>query len=160
MKRTLLILVPMALLVIFGSFDWNSNPKLPGHSTHQITQDTAFDQAAALAALKEKIKGKEDKPAEEVFENIQTLKGFPAGRLLAIMQFGFSNSLGVSCDHCHNTDNWASEENTNKQVARDMWALVGKINGELLAKIENLNSEQVFINCTTCHRGEVKPATN
>ena len=38
--------------------------------------------------------------------------------------------------------------------------MVGTINGELLPKIKNLKSEHPGINCTTCHRGQVKPAQN
>ncbi len=41
-----------------------------------------------------------------------------------------------------------------------MVAMVGKINGELLKNIQSLKSESPTINCTTCHRGQVKPALN
>ena len=34
------------------------------------------------------------------------------------------------------------------------------LNTELLPKIKNLKSEHPVVNCTTCHRGQVKPATN
>src|SRR5262245_7800276 len=59
------------------------------------TPAPAFDQAAELAKLREAIKGKETEPAEKVFKNIQTLKGFPARNVLGIMEIGFSRSLGV-----------------------------------------------------------------
>lgn len=58
-----------------------------------------FDQEAALAKLREQIKGKEREPAETVFKNIQIFKGRPAGQLLAIMQMGFSRSLGINCTY-------------------------------------------------------------
>jgi hypothetical protein len=38
--------------------------------------------------------------------------------------------------------------------------MVGKINGEMLKNIKNLKSENPVVNCTTCHRGQVKPALN
>lgn len=119
-----------------------------------------FNQPAAIAKLKDQIKGKENEPAETVFKNIQTLKGIPAGRLLAIMEFGYARSLGVSCNHCHVPEKWESEEKNTKQIARDMWAMMGKINTELLKNIKNLKSETPAINCTTCHRGQTKPALN
>lgn len=119
-----------------------------------------FDQAAALAKLREQIKGKENEPAEKVFKNIQVLKGVPASRLLAIMSFGYSRSLGVDCTHCHTPGKWESEDKTQKQTARDMAVMVEKINGELLKNIKNLKSESPTVNCTTCHRGEIKPALN
>ena len=120
----------------------------------------SFDQAAALAALRESIKGKEQEPAEKVFKNIQSLKGMPAGRLLGIMQMGFSRSLGVDCTHCHTPRKWEAEDKTQKQTARDMWAMVQTLNGTTLKNIKNLKGPIPTVNCTTCHRGELKPATN
>jgi hypothetical protein len=121
---------------------------------------TAFDQAAALSKLREQIKGKEKEPASAVFKNIQMMKAVPAGRLLAVMEMGYARSLGVNCTHCHVPDKWESEEKSQKQVARDMSAMVTRVNGELLKGIKNLKSEAPTINCTTCHRGEIKPALN
>lgn len=121
---------------------------------------TPFDQAAALAKLREQIKGKENDLAPTVFKNIQTMKNTPAGRLLAVMEFGFAKSLGVNCTHCHVPDKWEAEDKTQKQTARDMSAMVSTINRDLLKSIKNLKSESPLVNCTTCHRGEVKPALN
>jgi hypothetical protein len=47
-----------------------------------------------------------------------------------------------------------------KQVAREMAAMMARINGELLKSVKNLRSPQPTVNCTTCHRGEVKPGLN
>lgn len=118
----------------------------------------AFDQAAALAALREQIKGREKEPAEKVFKNTQTLKQVPAGRLLAIMEFGYARSLGVNCAHCHVPEKWESEDRPQKQIAREMWAMMGNINSQMLKGIKNLRSENPIVNCTTCHRGQIKPA--
>lgn len=124
------------------------------------TPATEFNQAEALAKLREQIKGKESEPAEKVFKNIQMMKTIPAGRLLAIMEMGYARSLGANCTHCHVPEKWESEEKPTKQIAREMMAMVGKINGELLKNIKNLKSESPTVNCTTCHRGQVKPALN
>src|SRR5215218_10449693 len=51
-----------------------------------------FDQAAAIAKLKEQIKGRENELAPAVFKNIQTMKNTPAGRLLSVMEMGFTKS--------------------------------------------------------------------
>lgn len=120
-----------------------------------------FDQAAALTRLREQIKGKESEPAETVFKNIQMpmFKGAPAARVLAVMEFGYSRSLGVTCTHCHVADSWETETKPQKQIARDMQAMVFKISGELLKGIKNLGGSPT-VNCTTCHRGELKPALN
>ena len=126
------------------------------------TPEAAFDQAAAIAKLKEGIKGKEQLPAVEVFKNIQTpmLKQRPAAQLLAVMEFGYARSLGVNCTHCHVPDKWDAEDKPQKQIARDMSAMVATLNGTTLKGIKNLKSASPTVNCTTCHRGEVKPALN
>jgi hypothetical protein len=51
------------------------------------------------------------------------------------------------------------ERTDQKQIARDMWAMMTAINQEYLSKIKNLKSERPVVNCTTCHRGQAKPAT-
>ena len=121
---------------------------------------TDFDQEKALKELREGIKGRENEPAGLVFDNIKSFKRMPADRLLRIMEMGFSKSLGVNCKHCHNPEDWSSEEKNQKQIARDMMAMVGRINNDLLGSIKNLESENPIVNCTTCHRGQIKPATN
>lgn len=121
-----------------------------------------FDQATAIAKLREQIKGKENDPADKVFKNLQTpmLKSSPAARVLAVMEFGYARSLGVNCTHCHAADKWELDEKPQKQIARDMSAMVARLNGELLKGIKNLKSTSPTVNCTTCHRGEIKPALN
>ncbi len=103
------------------------------------------------------IVGKEQMPAEQVYKNIQMFKGMPAARLLAIMNRGFSNSLGVSCSHCHVVGEFDREDKPTKQIARDMSAMVTTINGTLLKNIKNLKSPDAVINCGTCHNGRARP---
>ncbi|REJ75614.1 MAG: photosynthetic reaction center cytochrome c subunit [Acidobacteria bacterium] len=124
------------------------------------TPEAAFDQEAAIAKIRESIKGRENEPAGKVFKNVENLSEMPAGRLLAVMQFGYSRSLGVDCTHCHSAENFASEAKPQKQIARDMHVMMGKITGEMLGKMESLGGRQAIVNCTTCHRGQIKPATN
>lgn len=124
------------------------------------TPEPAFDREAAVAALRESIKGREQEPAETVFKNIQNFKGVPASRILGIMQFGYSRSLGVECTHCHTPEDWSSDSKQTKLIARDMHVMANKINGELLKGMTSLGDRQAIVNCTTCHRGQIKPATN
>lgn len=168
MKTTLQRSLSVAAITIFGLmaiFLLNAGSRFETAISAQTNPTPTpapaeFDQKAALAKLREQIKGKEKEPASTVFKNIQTMKDRPAGQLLAVMEFGYSRSLGVTCTHCHVPDKWESEDKPQKQVARDMSALVGKLNGDLLMNIKNLKSAAPTINCTTCHRGEVKPALN
>ncbi len=108
----------------------------------------------------QKIEGKENLPADSVFKNIKLFKGRPAGQLLRIMNGGWGRSLGVGCAHCHVVGEWDKEDKVQKQIARDMSAMVAQINAQLLPAIKNLKSERPIVNCTTCHRGDVKPALN
>ena len=135
----------------------------PPQATPTPAAAKAFDQAVAIAKLKEQIKGKENEPAPAVFKNIQTpfIKAIPAARLLAVMEIAYSRSLGVTCTHCHTPDKWESDDIPQKQIARDMAAMMARINSpELLRGIKNLKSATPTINCTTCHRGDTKPALN
>lgn len=125
-----------------------------------MQESKSFDQEQALSELRKKIAGQESKPAEEVFKNIQLLKGLPAGRLLRVMELGYSKSLGVNCMHCHLVDEWDKDEKPTKQIAREMAGMVRAINGDLLKKIKNLKSDTPTVNCTTCHRGQIKPELN
>jgi len=108
---------------------------------------TGFDQAAAIAAIKEQIKGHENEPAATVFKNIQTpfIKSLPAGRLTAVMEIAYSRSLGVDCTHCHIPGKWESDEKPEKQVARDMAAMMARINTELLKGIKNLKDRKSVV---------------
>jgi hypothetical protein len=108
---------------------------------------------------REKIKGREDQPARDVFKNVKVMGDVPAGRLLRIMQMGFARGLGVSCTHCHETGNFASDAKEEKIAARGMMGLVRTINDDLLPRIAGLDEDDEHrVNCTTCHRGQVKPA--
>jgi Photosynthetic reaction centre cytochrome C subunit len=122
------------------------------------TPAAPFDQAKALAEIRKSIEGKEDQPAVDVFMNIKQYKGVTAERLLRIMEFGFSRSLGVNCTHCHVPGEWESDDKGAKDTARAMSAMVSAINNDYLKSIPTLNSANPSVNCTTCHRGQKRPA--
>lgn len=106
----------------------------------------------------ERIAGRQNEPAEQVFKNIQWLKGVPAQRFLVIMNRGYSRAVGVACTHCHVEEDFASDDKRPKRAAREMAAMHRMIN-EQLRKIQNLETEaqQRAINCSTCHRGAINP---
>lgn len=126
----------------------------------QAPAAAAFDQAAALEALRASIKGREEEPSSAVFKNVQLLGEVPAGRLLRIMEYGWAGALGVKCTHCHVPGKWELDDVPGKDITRDMAKMTRTINAELLASIEGLksNPEKPAVSCTTCHRGQVKPA--
>ena len=121
--------------------------------TDSLTKDRTEKVNEVLAL----IAGKDQLPAEQVYKNIKLFKGMPAGRVLNIMNRGFSNSLGVSCSHCHVVGEYDREDKPTKQVARDMFAMVTTINETLLKEIKNLKSPNPTVNCSTCHNGRPRP---
>jgi len=130
-----------AVLLLFAT---DATPEQPKENPH-------------VTELLASIKGKENLPAGEVFKNVKILKSVPAARMLRMMDMGYSRSLGVNCDHCHVEDRWEADEKRPKLAARDMINMTAQIN-ETLIKMEHIDNTEPAVNCTTCHRGFVKPA--
>lgn len=105
--------------------------------------------------VQKQIVGRENEPAETVFKNIQIFKGFPAGRVLRIMQMGFVGSVGVECAHCHVPGEWEKDDKKPKQIARQMWGMMAEVNKQVSAI-----KTGAAVNCYTCHRGSPKPLLN
>ncbi len=53
---------------------------------------------------------------------------------------------------------WESDEDATKKIAREMMAMTKAITEQYLKKIEGLKGPNPAVSCTTCHRGQVKPA--
>ena len=133
-------------------------PRSAGSSTTTLVDSAAIERARFVAEVAKTIAGRESQPAEQVYRNVTTLRGMPAGNVLRVIDIGFGRSLGVSCTHCHVAGEWERDDKPQKQIARDMWTMVRAINTEQLRKIPNLRSASPTVNCTTCHRGQTKPA--
>ena len=96
--------------------------------------------------------------------NLQVLnKDWPGSRLRPVMT-AFTRALGVRCSYCHtgqegqalSTYDFASDENPNKNRAREMMRMMGDINVHL-KKIEPSGDQRVNMWCNTCHRGRPRP---
>jgi hypothetical protein len=94
-----------------------------------------------------------DVPAEQVFKNIQALKGMPSDQLGATMDF-FNTSLGVRCDFCHARNaagtglDFPSDAKEEKKTARAMIAMQMDLNSRHLAAFDGER-----VSCYTCHQG-------
>lgn len=88
-----------------------------------------------------------DVPAEQVFKNIQVLKGMPSDQMTATMD-AISSSLGVRCDFCHVVPQFERDDKDHKQIARRMIQMQLDLNTRHLAAFENQR-----ISCYTCHQG-------
>jgi formate-dependent nitrite reductase cytochrome c552 subunit len=99
-------------------------------------------------------------PAESAFQNIQIpwLKPVPANRFLSIMNGGYAKALGVRCEHCHVTSDFSLDDKRPKLAAREN-AVMHRAFNDALQNMKNAGTpkERRFINCSTCHRGQVNP---
>lgn len=137
----------------------------PGGMMRAAPDSFSAERDSLMNVVLQDIAGRENAPAESVFKNVKIMKGLPAGRLVRAMNYGFGHALGVGCRHCHIVGHWRDEDKPTKQITRDMMRMVDAINDTLLARIPNLKHEGEgegggpHVTCTTCHRGQPKPAT-
>jgi photosynthetic reaction center cytochrome c subunit len=89
------------------------------------------------------------KTAEQVFKNIEQLKGTPADQLLPAMQF-ISSSLGVECSFCHVDGKPEADDKKEKKTARSMMTMMASINKESFGGHRD-------VTCYSCHHGATHP---
>ena len=92
--------------------------------------------------------------AEEVFKNIQILKGIPVDEFMDTMGM-FSAATSLNCTHCHASDNTTSWDKyaldtPMKQTARRMLQMVNASNKENFKGVRS-------VTCYTCHNGNQRP---
>ena len=153
-------LAVMSFVVVFSliilSFGENRQPL----SLRQNTIDSLKDERQRYTKeILDSIKGKESVMADSIFKNVNTFTGnqsIKASHFLAVMNY-WGEALGVSCNSCHNTKDWASDEKKEKNIARGMYNLRQIINKEISINIENEGKIKPLVNCGTCHRGNKIP---
>jgi photosynthetic reaction center cytochrome c subunit len=92
--------------------------------------------------------------AEEVFKNVQVLKGIPVDEFMGTMGV-FSAALGMSCEDCHESggsswDDYAKDTSPRKIITRRMVTMMAAINKD------HFQGRQV-VTCYSCHRGGNRP---
>ena len=107
-----------------------------------------------LVAAAQAPTGEKPPMSEDVFTNVQLLRGIPVDEFMGTMGF-FSASLGMNCTDCHVDESggdWKkyAVDNPLKRTARRMIAMVTSINQM------NFGGRQV-VTCNTCHRGNRRP---
>ena len=93
--------------------------------------------------------------AEDVFTNVQVLRGLPVDEFMGTMGF-FATATGLNCTDCHVEESggdWAryADDNELKQTSRRMLLMMNAINRT------NFGGRQV-VTCVTCHRGSPRPS--
>jgi Photosynthetic reaction centre cytochrome C subunit len=150
---------PKELPVTVSTAPRGYQPPLTDSARRVRDSVNAARRDSGAAMVLRSIAGRENQPAESVFKNIKILKGFPAGRLVAIMNMGFGRSLGVSCGFCHVPGKWDLDDKEEKNTARLMFAMVQTINRDYIAKVptDPARVSPPVVNCFTCHRGNSRP---
>jgi hypothetical protein len=92
--------------------------------------------------------------AEEVFKNVQLLKGIPVKEFMGTMGM-FSASLGLNCTDCHVEEaggNWAryADDTDLKRTTRRMMQMVDSLNTSMFGG-------RRLVSCYSCHRGTNRP---
>jgi len=92
--------------------------------------------------------------AEDVFKNVQVLKGISVSEFMGTMGF-FSASLSLNCTDCHvseSSGDWAkyADDTGLKRTARRMIVMVNTINKSNFAG-------RRAVTCYSCHRGTTFP---
>ena len=89
-----------------------------------------------------------DAYAQEGGKNLKVLKGMSKADLKKAMK-GISTALGVQCDHCHDTDDFA-KDTPKKDAARAMMTMVDGLNKQYF-------KGERKVTCVTCHNGKAEP---
>ncbi len=114
-----------------------------------------FIASAFVAALAAQPAAIEKQPmAEDVFANVQVLKGIPVSEFMSTMGF-FSASIGLNCVFCHvpeSLQDWKkfADDVPRKRIARSMIAMVNTIN-------RNNFGGRAAVTCYSCHHGNERP---
>src|SRR6516165_7360126 len=119
----------------------------------QPPQQTLQD-AQALAQKIAQQTAQKPLMAEEVFKNVQVLKGIPVNQFMETMGF-FAASLGLNCVYCHTAqslEDWThfADDIPRKRMARNMILMVNDINKTKFGGRRALT-------CYSCHRGAETP---
>ena len=92
--------------------------------------------------------------AEDVFKNVQVLKGISVNEFMGTMGF-FSASLGLNCTDCHiseSSGDWGkyADDTALKRTARRMVQMVNALNKDSFGG-------RRAVTCYSCHRGSMRP---
>src|SRR5712691_7585371 len=118
----------------------------------------AYLVTSVLSVAVARGQGRADmRPAEQVFKNVQMLKGIPADEFMSTMRF-FSASLGISCVDCHTAESggdWAkyADDSDRKRRIRAMMKMVNVMN-KFFFGVERV------LTWYACLRGSMAPETS
>ena len=98
------------------------------------------------------------RPAEQVFKNVQVMQGMPADEFLASMGF-ISNATASNCTYCHVGEGGGAgwdeyqKDTPRKLMARNMIRMVKGIN-------DTYFGGRQIVTCMSCHNQQNKPSAS
>lgn len=95
-------------------------------------------------------------PAPPTLKNLKVLA---AGTDIRFVMQNFNAALGVECTYCHVQGDFTSDANPKKDIARNMIAMVRRIDANFGTSAGVFPAGYHEVDCSTCHRGSVKPET-
>ena len=106
-----------------------------------------------MAALANGQAAPQEKPlmADDVFKNIQVLRGLTVDQFMGTMGF-IAAALSMNCSECHHTGSAAeyADDTPRKQTARKMILMVNALNKS------NFGGKRE-VTCYSCHRSDARP---
>ncbi len=125
------ILITIVILALIVSADLNKTPEVKPQFADIVTNQILSSDTINTYG-----------------DNLKVLRGIHSrDQLLGVMK-GFTEALGVKCEFCHNTNNFASDEKPQKRTARVMIKMVTNLDETYLA-----GPQMEKVTCFACHRG-------
>jgi hypothetical protein len=114
----------------------------------------AFAQGRGQAAPAAPAQAQRPQMSEEVFKNVQILKGIPVDEFMDTMGM-FASALALNCIDCHTPDSVGTWDNFAKETplkerSRKMMLMVNAINKDNFGGVR-------AVTCYTCHRANAQP---
>ena len=99
------------------------------------------------------------------YKNLKILPKDISHEKLDKVMHEFNTALGVKCGFCHAPSkdstvrhpDFASDEKTEKEIARSMMKMTVKINKKFFSNKHPVFGESMEVSCITCHHGEAHP---
>jgi len=124
-----------------------------GFNSHSVSMLQVVAACLLVIGLANGQTAPQEKPqmADDVFKNIQVLRGLTVDQFMGTMGF-IAAALSMNCSECHHTGSVAeyAEDTPRKQTARKMILMVNALNKS------NFGGQRM-VTCYSCHRSDARP---
>jgi photosynthetic reaction center cytochrome c subunit len=122
-----------------------------GFSSRKVVQTAAVFLLAVTLANGQSVPQEKPLMADDVFKNIQVLRGLTVDQFMGTMGF-IAAALSMNCSECHKTGSVEqyAQDTPMKQTARKMILMVNALNKS------NFGGKRM-VTCYSCHRSDARP---